>query len=138
MPVPKSKSAAKKSASKVVSEPKVKKESVLCHCGCGEMAKPGRMFIQGHDSRFKGRVTKVADGRMEWSDVEAQIEAYAVKGYKESITEAKKTVKPFVAKVKAKVAAKAKPKLKAKAKVKAKVAAKANPDADVPSDQSGE
>lgn len=143
MPVPKSKKSAAKKSSKPAREPKeprVKKEGVLCHCGCGEMTKPGRLFLQGHDARFKGRAVKIADGRLEWSDVEKEIEDYAVPFYKEAIKEAKANgVAPKT--VKKKVAAKAKPAAKAKVKVKQTAKPKteaASHDESNPSDGGGE
>lgn len=111
MPVPKSvkKSVSKKSTT---NEPKIEKEGVLCGCGCGAMTKPNRQFLQGHDARFKARVIKVADGRMAWSDVEKEIESYAISSYKKAIAEIKSQLKsndgskPVKAKIAAKVKAK--------------------------------
>lgn len=129
MPVPKK--SAKKST-KSDKPARTKKEGVLCGCGCGEMTKPGRQFLQGHDARFKGRVQKVADGRLDWNDIKDEIGDYAVKSYKDAIAEAKKHVKPVAAKKK--VAAKAKP---APAKKKIAVKRAAKPKAE-PAPHSGE
>lgn len=47
---------------------KSKKVSRLCPCGCGDMTKPGKTFIQGHDAKLsaklfvefgKGRITAI-------------------------------------------------------------------------------
>lgn len=124
MPVPKQanakKPAVKKSEAKATTP--TKKEGVLCGCGCGEMTAPGRKFLQGHDARFKGRVAKVADGRLNWDDIKGDINEYAVKAYKDAIAEAKKHVVPKATKKKAATASKSevKPKLKVKAKAKPK------------------
>lgn len=49
--------------------PKVEaKPGAPCLCGCGELAKSGRSFLQGHDARFHGWMKRLADGRMKPSD----------------------------------------------------------------------
>ena len=59
----------------------VKNES-LCRCGCGEIIKTGREFLQGHDARFHGRVKRLLDGRLSMVDLQKEIQPYAVSFYK--------------------------------------------------------
>ena len=88
---------AKKSAKKIVKKTVGKKAEgvVLCRCGCGEAltegGKKGRMFRQGHDSRFHGRVKKLKDGRLTMSELSKMIQPYALGYYKEAVgTKARK------------------------------------------------
>ena len=39
------------------------KPAVACGCGCGDQAKRGSHFLQGHDQRLKGMLQRVASGR---------------------------------------------------------------------------
>ena len=64
-----------------VKKEKPQKAGVKCHCGCGEITRYKRIFRQGHDARFMGRVRKLQDGRMSWADLKALIEPYAMPLY---------------------------------------------------------
>jgi hypothetical protein len=57
-----------------------------CQCGCGEMVgSPKSRFRMGHDARFHGRVTKLADGRLKMADLKSQIEPYALPLYRAAV-----------------------------------------------------
>lgn len=60
--------AAKVKASATPRKAKVQEPGAPCLCGCGELAKSGRSFLQGHDARFHGWMKRLADGRMKPSD----------------------------------------------------------------------
>ena len=55
----------------------------LCRCGCGGMVRPGKKFLQGHDSRFHSRVKKIAAGTLKVTDLpDLGVDRYAIGYYK--------------------------------------------------------
>jgi hypothetical protein len=44
-------------------QPKQSKPTLPCGCLCGENAKRGSHFLQGHDQRLKGIMQRVASGK---------------------------------------------------------------------------
>lgn len=59
----------------------------LCHCGCGETCKPKRLFRQGHDGRFHGRVLKIRNGDLKISELSEvlNVQQYAICFYREEV-----------------------------------------------------
>ena len=58
----------------------------LCQCGCGEPVAKGRLFRQGHDARFHGRVAKLRDGRLDTKDLPGLgVKPYAMPHYLDAV-----------------------------------------------------
>lgn len=73
---------------KRASKEKDASEAALCQCGCGEAllpGKPGRLFRQGHDARFHGRVRKLTDERMSMQELAELVEPYAIPAYEDAL-----------------------------------------------------
>lgn len=51
---------------------KKEKPRLPCHCGCGNMANPGKAFVTGHDSTLRGLIVKVRDGKMTMDELQAR------------------------------------------------------------------
>lgn len=59
-----------------------------CWCGCGIPHAPGKRFVQGHDARFWGRVTRLQNGTASEADkqdvptkIQAAVDGGWSKGY---------------------------------------------------------